>query len=167
MSGRKWISPLQNTRLQVTYNKTSRYPSLFLPRRSAKKCYTSCGFFSASVSRITFVIITHFYTNVNGFWLFFQKYTKNINFFEKTLDKIKILWYYIYRCLYAIVCRHVFGIFRGEVPPVPIPNTEVKLAIADNTWLETVRKDRSMPKLYRKTQIRRLVCLFFVAVSDM
>ena len=28
------------------------------------------------------------------------------------------------------------------VLPVPIPNTEVKLASADNTWLETARKDR-------------------------
>ena len=31
------------------------------------------------------------------------------------------------------------------VPPVPIPNTEVKLTCADNTCLETDREDRSMP----------------------
>ena len=29
-----------------------------------------------------------------------------------------------------------------EVTPVPIPNTEVKLACAENTWLETTREDR-------------------------
>ena len=30
----------------------------------------------------------------------------------------------------------------GEGPPVPIPNTEVKLASAENTCLETDREDR-------------------------
>ena len=30
----------------------------------------------------------------------------------------------------------------GEVPPVPIPNTAVKLVPADNTWLVTAREDR-------------------------
>ena len=34
------------------------------------------------------------------------------------------------------------GIDCCEGPPVPIPNTEVKLTSADNTWLETARKDR-------------------------
>ena len=34
------------------------------------------------------------------------------------------------------------GVYGKEVPPVPIPNTEVKLARADNTWLVTARKDR-------------------------
>ena len=31
-----------------------------------------------------------------------------------------------------------------EGPPVPIPNTEVKLNCAENTWLATARKNRSM-----------------------
>ena len=30
----------------------------------------------------------------------------------------------------------------GEGPPVPIPNTEVKLTCAYNTWLATAREDR-------------------------
>ena len=30
----------------------------------------------------------------------------------------------------------------GEVPPVPIPNTEVKLTCADGTCLETDRENR-------------------------
>ena len=34
------------------------------------------------------------------------------------------------------------GDVSGEVPPVLIPNTEVKLTSADNTWLATVREDR-------------------------
>ena len=37
------------------------------------------------------------------------------------------------------------GLTNGEGPPVPIPNTEVKLTSADNTSRETVRKDRSRP----------------------
>ena len=30
----------------------------------------------------------------------------------------------------------------GEAPPVPIPNTEVKLSCIENTWRETAREDR-------------------------
>ena len=31
-----------------------------------------------------------------------------------------------------------------NAPPVPFPNTEVKLVCAENTWLETARENRSM-----------------------
>ena len=34
------------------------------------------------------------------------------------------------------------GVDCGEGPPVPIPNTEVKLICADNTWRVTAREDR-------------------------
>ena len=34
------------------------------------------------------------------------------------------------------------GVDCGEVPPVPIPNTEVKLVRVENTWLATAREDR-------------------------
>ena len=37
------------------------------------------------------------------------------------------------------------GVFNGEGPPVPIPNTEVKLTSADDTCLATSRENRSMP----------------------
>ena len=30
----------------------------------------------------------------------------------------------------------------GEVPPVPIPNTEVKPLYVESTWLEAAREDR-------------------------
>jgi len=33
--------------------------------------------------------------------------------------------------------------------PVPIPNTEVKLLSADDTWLVTARESRSPPDLYQ------------------
>ena len=39
----------------------------------------------------------------------------------------------------------IVGIFNDEGPPVPIPNTEVKLISAENTWLEAAREDRAMP----------------------
>ena len=41
--------------------------------------------------------------------------------------------------------RRIAGGNDGEVPPVPIPNTEVKLSGAESTWLETAREDRSLP----------------------
>ena len=42
-------------------------------------------------------------------------------------------------------CRYIVGVVNGEGPPVPIPNTEVKLTSAENTWLETAWEDRKMP----------------------
>ena len=39
----------------------------------------------------------------------------------------------------------IVGVFNGEGPPVPIPNTEVKLTSADDTCLETDRENRSTP----------------------
>ena len=37
-----------------------------------------------------------------------------------------------------------------EEPPVPIPNTEVKLFSAEDTWWETAWENRSLP-VYRKS----------------
>ena len=34
------------------------------------------------------------------------------------------------------------GVDDGEVSPVPIPNTEVKLLYAESTWLATAWEDR-------------------------
>ena len=34
------------------------------------------------------------------------------------------------------------GADYAEVPPVPIPNTEVKLRSAEDTWLETTWENR-------------------------
>ena len=41
--------------------------------------------------------------------------------------------------------RTLVGVFSDEGPPVPIPNTVVKLISADNTWLEAAREDKAMP----------------------
>ena len=40
------------------------------------------------------------------------------------------------------ICFDAVGVDWGEGPPVPIPNTEVKLTFADNTLRVTAREDR-------------------------
>ena len=39
------------------------------------------------------------------------------------------------------------GAYYGEVPPVPIPNTVVKLIRAEDTWRVTAWENRSVPVL--------------------
>ena len=46
---------------------------------------------------------------------------------------------------------HQVSVFNAEGPPVPIPNTEVKLRSGDNTCLETDRKDSSTLTQNRQT----------------
>ncbi len=41
-------------------------------------------------------------------------------------------------------CNRI-GVNGNEGPPVPIPNTVVKLMCAENTWLEAAREDRTTP----------------------
>ena len=55
----------------------------------------------------------------------------------------------------------IVGVFNGEGPPVPIPNTEVKLTSAENTCLETDWEDRSMP-----TQNRFFKAVLFLCLID-
>ena len=43
----------------------------------------------------------------------------------------------------------IVGVDCGEGPPVPIPNTAVKLTSAENTWVATPWEDREMPTLNR------------------
>ena len=44
------------------------------------------------------------------------------------------------------------GVTNAEGPPVPIPNTEVKLCSGENTLRETVREDSSMPTQLREAE---------------
>ena len=37
---------------------------------------------------------------------------------------------------------YIAGANDAKVPPVPMPNTEVKLGRAENTWLETTWENR-------------------------
>ena len=56
--------------------------------------------------------------------------------------------------MYIWYVPNAVGVFNDEGPPVPIPNTEVKLTSAENTCLATDREDRSMPtqRLWRKSK---------------
>ena len=47
--------------------------------------------------------------------------------------------------IYAVKSSITVGVYDDEGPPVPIPNTVVKLIRAENTWREAARKDRSTP----------------------
>ena len=48
----------------------------------------------------------------------------------------------------------VSGDYYEEVTPVPIPNTEVKLFSADNTWWVAVWENRSSPDfIYERKQL--------------
>ena len=53
---------------------------------------------------------------------------------------IYVLYSNIVWCIITLV-----GAIGGEGPPVPIPNTEVKLISAENTWLEAARENRAVP----------------------
>ena len=44
--------------------------------------------------------------------------------------------------LFSSLKGKIVGVDCHEGPPVPIPNTVVKLISVDNTWLATARKDR-------------------------
>ena len=53
-------------------------------------------------------------------------------------------------------CSHILvGVDDVEGPPVPIPNTVVKLNSAENTWLEAAREDRSTPTFLLKHHLRK------------
>ena len=54
------------------------------------------------------------------------------------------------------------GVNGAEVPPVPIPNTEVKLSCAESTWLDTAWEDMSMPVSKKKEHTELCVLSFFV-----
>ena len=50
-----------------------------------------------------------------------------------------------------------------RVPPVPIPNTEVKPQRADGTWLATARESRSSPDSIKRRSCERL---FFCKMGE-
>ena len=45
----------------------------------------------------------------------------------------------------GVLTNSIVGVDCDEVPPVPIPNTEVKLTRVDDTWLATAWESRSAP----------------------
>ena len=60
----------------------------------------------------------------------------------------------------------IVGVDGGEGTPVPIPNTEVKLTCADNTWLATAREDKKMPTQNKTpSEISEGVFVFLKSIS--
>ena len=53
------------------------------------------------------------------------------------------------------------GANDDEVPPVPIPNTEVKLVRAEDTWRETAWENRSVPVQEENASCVLFFCLLF------
>ena len=56
--------------------------------------------------------------------------------------------------------KRIVGVDYDGGPPVPIPNTEVKPARAENTWLETAREDRFSPTLKDGFHLEAVFLLF-------
>ena len=48
------------------------------------------------------------------------------------------------------------GAYCDEVPPVPIPNTEVKLICAEDTWREAAWENRAVPAYIFFTRVSRI-----------
>ena len=64
------------------------------------------------------------------------------------------------------LCIYHCGDVSGEVPPVLIPNTEVKLTSAENTLLETAREDRLLLHPLKQS-IHRLMGAFVLASNNL
>ena len=58
------------------------------------------------------------------------------------------------------MCIYHCGDVSGEVPPVLIPNTEVKLTSAENTLLETARENRLLLHPNKKRTMFMVLFLF-------
>ena len=67
-----------------------------------------------------------------------------------------------YSICHRIIYTDIFGGHSEEAPPVPIPNTEVKLFSADGTARETVWESRSPPIPFQNPQSASLVGGFCV-----
>ena len=51
---------------------------------------------------------------------------------------------YLFRLVEKDTRKRTISVFIAEGPPVPIPNTEVKLCYGEDTYLETSRENSSM-----------------------
>ena len=52
---------------------------------------------------------------------------------------------HIQRAIWFVLLNFIVGVDDAEGPPVPIPNTEVKLSGAENSALATRCQNREMP----------------------
>ena len=60
----------------------------------------------------------------------------------------------------------IVGVNDDEGPPVPIPNTVVKLIRAEDTWLEAARENRSMPTQTRAVEFQQSFIFICASVAQ-
>ena len=76
-----------------------------------------------------------------------------IPFFTLLKDFLKNIFTFLKKCLTnenksgnisksPEATENLVGVDCGEGPPVPIPNTEVKLTCAEDTWREAARENK-------------------------
>ena len=58
--------------------------------------------------------------------------------------------------------QFIVGVYYAEGPPVPIPNTVVKLTRAENSWRAASRENRSTPTSFATYVCRWLILFVFV-----
>ncbi len=58
------------------------------------------------------------------------------------------------------------GVYGKEVPPVPIPNTEVKLFRVDDTWLATTWETISMPAYLKMTRFIQNRVIIYSSIAQ-
>ena len=66
-----------------------------------------------------------------------------------------VLFHFCFSCcsIFKVSLIPIVGVYGDEVPPVPIPNTEVKLICVENTWLVTTWEDKSTPAQCAATEV--------------
>ena len=58
---------------------------------------------------------------------------------------------------------YIVGEVYAEGPPVPIPNTEVKLCRAEDTWLATARENRYSPTQTKEPVVKETTGSFLAS----
>ena len=57
-----------------------------------------------------------------------------------------------------VLSKSIVGVDGDEVPPVPMPNTEVKLISVKDTWLVTTWENRTMPTQRTEKSFNTFLC---------
>ena len=58
------------------------------------------------------------------------------------------------------------GGYCTEAPPVPIPNTAVKLSCAEDTWREAAWENRALPALERIVTFATILSLIYSSIAQ-
>ena len=76
-----------------------------------------------------------------------------------------VLFHFCFSCcsIFKVSLVSIVGVYGDEVPPVPIPNTEVKLICVENTWLVTTWEDKSTPA---QNSAELLLCTLYSSIAQ-